>query len=94
MIQKFYLSRVARSTSTKELKGTTRNKISILRHPFSLSFEEHGLKRFLFFLLDAVDYAIFASHILYILYYGIVQYVRVIFSYKDLKDKLPISLDF
>ena len=66
MIQKFYLSRAARSTSTKELKGTTRNKISILRHPFSLSFEEHGLKRFLSLLLDAVDYAIFASHIVYI----------------------------
>ena len=63
MIQKFYLSRVTRSTSTKELRDTSWNKIFIPRHPFSLSFEEYGLKRFLFFFRDAVDYAIFASHI-------------------------------
>jgi len=63
MIQKFYSSRVARPTSTKERKGTSWNKIFIPRHPFSLSFEEDGLKRFLFFFRDAVDYAIFVSHI-------------------------------
>lgn len=68
-------------------------QILILRHPFPLSFEEHGLKRFLFLLLDAVDYAIFVrfSRIIHsIIGYSI---VGVMFSCRDLKDKRS-SLDF